>query len=55
MTRHTPIGERLRGSRIDDLGSTHISVSPETRRVERDDHPGPRLTAAPLRTQATMR
>jgi hypothetical protein len=29
MTRRTTIGERRRGSRIDDLGTTHISVFPE--------------------------
>jgi hypothetical protein len=30
MSRSSVIGERPSGSRIDDLGSTHISVSPET-------------------------
>jgi hypothetical protein len=41
MIHHTPIGERPRGSRIDDLGPTHISVPPETGRFEDDHGSGP--------------
>ena len=54
MTRRTPIGQRPRASRIDDLGATDISVSPETWCFE---HAAPRAApvAAPLRTQAPMR
>jgi hypothetical protein len=40
MSRFDPIGEGPSGSRIDDLGATHISVSPEIGRFEDDDHPG---------------
>jgi hypothetical protein len=43
MSRRAPLDERPRGSRIDDLGPTHIPVSPETRRFETEDRSVPPL------------
>jgi hypothetical protein len=41
MTRRTSISERPRGSRIDDLGATHIGVSPEIERFQNAERPAP--------------
>jgi hypothetical protein len=47
MTLHVPVSEPRRGSRIDDLGTTHSSVSPEMGPFEDHDRP-----PSPLETRA---
>ena len=59
MSRPAPIGERPSASRIDDLGSPHIPVSPEIWLFEDDDtgvpSAGPSPAAAHLRSHTAMR
>jgi len=59
MTRPTRIGERPSASRIDDLGSPDISVSPEIGLFAGDDvlvlSADQLSAAADLRSQMTMR
>jgi hypothetical protein len=59
MSGSVPIGERPSASRIDDLGSPHIPVSPELGLFEGDDTrvqpAGPPPAAAHLRSHPAMR
>jgi hypothetical protein len=63
MSRSSVVGERPRGSRIDDLGSTHIAVSPETGLFRPATPRAPSAAglaatppiSAPFHTQAPMR
>jgi hypothetical protein len=59
MSHRAPTGERPRGSRIDDLRTTHISVSPETGLFQGIQGPAPPLNPAPcgclLRSHGPMR
>jgi hypothetical protein len=59
MSRSVPIGKRPSASRIDDLGSPHIPVSPEIGLFDGDDTgvppAGPLPAAAHLRSHPAMR